>query len=150
MPESTTHLTCPSGQPDMADAQVFGVINGTPLEPRVSYLKKEAIVDLSQLPNMAPLLPGHVFRIAARCEQSRCIHFSGERCGLAQRIVDQLPEVVENLPMCQIRPTCRWYLEQGRHACLRCPQVVTYAAESMNPLVQIAMPSGSELPSDNN
>ncbi len=149
MTEGTGHLTCPSGQPDMADAQVFGVINGTPLEPRVSYLKKDAVVDLSQLPNMAPLLPGHVFRISARCEQRRCIHFSGERCALAKRIVDELPAVVEQLPPCQIRPTCRWYQEQGRNACLRCPQVVTYAAESMKPLAQIAMPSGSEASIDN-
>jgi hypothetical protein len=141
MTEKTAHLTCPSGQPDMVDAQVFGVINGTPSEPRVSYLKTEAIVDLSRLPNMAPLLPGHVFRISARCEQSRCVHFSGEQCGLAKRIVDGLPAVVEHLPACQIRPTCRWYQEQGRSACLRCPQVVTYAAESLQPLVRIAMPS---------
>jgi hypothetical protein len=144
MTEETAHLTCPSGQPDMVDAQVFGVINGTPSEPRVSYLKREAIVDLSRLPNMAPLLPGHVFRISARCEQNRCVHFSGERCALAKRIVDDLPIVVEHLPSCQIRPTCRWYQEQGRHACLRCPQVVTYAAENLQPLARIAMPSDPE------
>jgi hypothetical protein len=148
MTEKTTQLLCPSAQPDMTGATVFGVINGTPEEPRVSYLKKEAIVDLSRLRNMGPLLPGHVFRIAAQCEQNRCVHFSGERCALAKRIVDDLQPVAEHLPSCQIRPTCRWYEEHGSAACLRCPQVVTYVAESMRPLARIAMPNDPEHAAD--
>lgn len=149
MTEKAVTLTCPSAQPDMAGASAFGIINGTPEEPRVSYLKKEAIVDLSRLPNIGSLLPGHIFRIAAQCEQSRCVHFSGKRCALARRIVDNLSPVVEQLPLCQIRPSCRWYAEQGSAACLRCPQVVTYAAESMRSLTQIAMPNDSEHSTNN-
>jgi hypothetical protein len=88
--------------------------------------------------------PGHIFRISARCEQGGCTHFSGHSCALAKRIVDDLPAVVEQLPACQIRPTCRWYHEQGRDACVRCPQVMTYAAESMKPLARVAMPPNQE------
>jgi hypothetical protein len=43
----------------------------------------------------------------------------------AQRIVEGLAPVVNALPPCQIRPTCRWFRQEGRNACLRCPQVVT-------------------------
>ena len=33
--------------------------------------------------------------------------------------------VVGALPRCAIRPTCRWFRQEGREACLRCPQVAT-------------------------
>lgn len=136
---------CPSAQPDMEGAAVFGIVNGTPEVPRVSYLKKEAVVDLDRLPDLGPLKPGHLFRISATCEKSRCIHFSGERCMLAQRIVDKLPPVVDRLPPCQIRRDCRWHAEQGPAACYRCPQIVTYAAENMHSLVDIAVPASTRV-----
>ena len=41
------------------------------------------------------------------------------------RIVQQLPTVVETLPACQIRSSCRWWLQEGKAACYRCPQMVT-------------------------
>jgi hypothetical protein len=122
----------------MADARVFGVIEGTPEQPRVSYLKKEAIVDLAHLPPLDGLQPGHIFRIAAICEKGLCKHFTGQSCSLAKRIVDQLPPVVDALPPCQIRPSCRWYAEQRAAACHRCPQVVTFASTDMVGLVGVA------------
>lgn len=51
--------------------------------------------------------------------------FDGKNCNLATRIVQILPAVVDALPACLIRPTCRWYQQEGRAACMRCPQVVT-------------------------
>lgn len=141
MARTNSETTCPSAQPDMQDALVFGVINGTPTEPRVAYLRRDAVVPLDALPDLHGLQPGHVFRIAAKCEQSGCVHFGNGRCALAQRIVDQLDPVVNTLPPCQIRATCRWYAEQGAEACYRCPQVVTYAAEDQNALVAAAMPN---------
>ncbi len=133
-----TELTCPSAQPDMEGAQVFGVITGTPEAPRVAYLQGEATVDLTQPEALGGLQPGHVFRIGARCEESRCQHFDGSRCMLARRIATQLPTVVDVLPRCRIRSTCRWFAEQGGAACLRCPQVVTLASEDMPALVDVA------------
>jgi hypothetical protein len=145
MNEKVANLTCPSAQPDMQGATVFGLIQGTPESPQVAYLKKEAVVDLSRLPNLGGLSPGHVFRIAAQCEQSKCVHYSGERCALVKRIVANLPEVVEALPACRIRPTCRWHAEEGRAACLRCPQVMTYADSSMENLTRVAKAPDSAL-----
>ncbi|WP_313917537.1 hypothetical protein, partial [Tahibacter sp.] len=65
MAKTIPQSTCPSAQPDMRDALVFGVINGTPTAPRVAYLRRDAVVPLADLPDLRGLQPGHVFRIAA-------------------------------------------------------------------------------------
>jgi hypothetical protein len=36
---------------------------------------------------------------------------------------------VESLPPCKIRHECRWFLQEGRPACRRCPQVITEVRE---------------------
>ncbi|MGO8854340.1 MAG: hypothetical protein ACLQO1_01315 [Steroidobacteraceae bacterium] len=116
---------CPSAQPDMLGARAFGIILGSTEAPEVAYLKAEATIDLSRLTRLHNLEPTEVFRIAAKCEESRCAHFNGTRCTLAERIIEQLPPVVDALPPCTVRSTCRWYFEQGKEACIRCPQLVT-------------------------
>jgi hypothetical protein len=118
-------LLCPSAQPQMPDAQVLGVVSGGAGRPLVTYLSERVAATPELLAQAAPAAPGEVFRLAARCETSRCIHFDGQQCRLATRIVAMLPEVAENLPPCIIRKTCRWYRQEGRAACARCPQVVT-------------------------
>jgi hypothetical protein len=118
-------LLCPSAQPEMADAQILGVISAGTDEPRVAYLNERVAVTPELLAQAAPAAPGEIFRLAARCETSRCTHFDGQQCRLATRIVEMLPEVADNLPPCIIRRSCRWYRQEGRAACARCPQVVT-------------------------
>lgn len=127
-------LSCPSAQPDMQDARIFGVVSGTPAQPRVAYLKKKAQVSAQMLAELGDIDPTRVFRYAARCENGRCAQYGNGRCSLAQRIVTQLDAVVADLPSCQIRDTCRWFAEQGGAACLRCPQVVTLVPEDQNAL----------------
>ena len=117
--------SCPSAQPDMADARVFGVITGTLEAPRVAYLKSRAAVTPEMLDSVGELDPTLVFRFAGRCENTACGQFADGKCGLGQRILDQLPAVVSALPSCQIRATCRWHQERGDAICLRCPQVMT-------------------------
>ena len=143
MDRETKHTLCPSAQPDMAEASVFGIVNGTPLEPRVSYLDRDAAIDPADYGKLGSLQPGHVFRVSAKCEESRCVHFRNSRCSLAQRLVDRLHPVVDGVPHCRIRPNCRWFAEQGTAACLRCPQVVTFATERMDTLIAIAAPEAT-------
>jgi hypothetical protein len=146
MHREKSELSCPSAQPDMEDARVFGVIGGTADEPRVAYLKEEAVVDPVVFGEIGGLEPTHVFRFAAKCEEHRCAHFNGQRCTLAQRIIEKLDPVVDLLPPCLIRPTCRWFAESGREACLRCPQVVTRIPKGDDRLNQAArVPSSSEI-----
>jgi hypothetical protein len=118
-------LDCPSAQAGAEDARVFGVLTGTSDAPRVGYLTATQPVSDDLLALAAPAKPTAVFRIAARCETNGCKHFQGNACTLAQRIVEGLAPVVNALPPCGIRPTCRWFRQEGRNACLRCPQVIT-------------------------
>ena len=74
------------------------------------------------------------------CEKSACGHFSGDNCSLGRRVKSGLPPVVDALPSCLIRPSCRWYAEQGGEVCLRCPQVVTMIPAGDNALNQVAVP----------
>lgn len=136
-------LSCPSAQPDMANARVLGVLTGTPDQPRVAYLRPGATVDLAMLTRLGPLPPTQVFRFAAQCEEHRCVHFDGERCRLAKRIVATLAPVVDALPPCQIRPSCRWFAEEGAAACLRCPQVITMIPRADDDLNRAANPEAA-------
>jgi hypothetical protein len=109
----------------MADARVLGVVSGEAGAPRLAYLNERVPASAELLAEAAPAEPGEVFRLAARCEQSRCTHFEGGRCQLAVRIVEGLAAVTDKLPPCIIRSTCRWYSQEGAQACYRCPQIVT-------------------------
>lgn len=118
-------LLCPSAQPDMRDARLLGVTGGTAEKPELVYLNERVPITDELMAQAAPARPGQIFRIAAQCDENSCTHFDGTRCRLAARIVQILPAVTEGLPACVIRPTCRWYQQEGRAACLRCPQVIT-------------------------
>jgi len=110
----------------MSGARIFGVLGGSDAEPRVAYLKPGVRVPKSMLAQLAGRVePTEVFRFAASCEEHRCSHFDGTRCQLGERIARELDPVVDALPPCQIRATCRWFAEQGGAVCLRCPQIVT-------------------------
>jgi len=124
----------------MEDARIFGVLSGEPDAPRVAYLGRGTEVAPDMLEGLGSLKPTEVFRFAGRCEESRCSHFDGARCTLAQRLKAALEPVVEKLPPCSIRPTCRWYMEQGPGICLRCPQITTLNTAGPESLREAATP----------
>jgi hypothetical protein len=125
---------CPSARPEMDGAVIFGVVGGTVGEPRVAHLARPLPVTEELLALVEPVLPLQVYRTAAPCAQSACVHFAKNRCRLVSRIVNELPAAVEGLPACRIRPDCRWWQQEGKAACLRCPLIVT---ESVNPSEQL-------------
>lgn len=131
-------MQCPSAQPGMADVRVLGVVNRDGPAPTLAYLDKPVAPTPEMLALAAPLPVSNVFRLAARCEESKCTHFDGTRCQLAVRIASMLPEAVDSLPACTIRPQCRWFRQEGRAACLRCPQIVTGTYEADDVLQQVA------------
>jgi hypothetical protein len=93
-------LKCPSAQPGMGDVQVLGVISRDAEQPTLSYLD-EPVAPIEEILELAARLPiSHVFRLSARCEESKCTHFDGTRCQLAVRIARMLPEAVDSLPKC--------------------------------------------------
>jgi hypothetical protein len=116
---------CPSSQPNLDNVVIFGVVEGTVEEPRVAYLEKAQPLNKELQPSSSPVKATEMMRLASSCHEKGCVHFDGSDCRLAQRIVEQLPTVTETLPACQIRSSCRWWQQEGKSACLRCPQVVT-------------------------
>ena len=116
---------CPSAQPHMEGSTVLGVVGGTPEQPRLAYLAEPRPVTEELLALSVPVLPTAIFRFGAPCAGHACRHFDGADCRLATRIVQLLPPVVDGLPACHLRPDCRWWQQEGKAACLRCPQVVT-------------------------
>jgi hypothetical protein len=109
----------------MDGSVVIGVVGGSVDEPRVSCLDRPQPVTDELLELARPVRPTEVFRFAAPCAGHGCRHFDGAACTLAARTAETVPADEGRLPPCAIRPRCRWFAEQGKHACFRCPLVVT-------------------------
>jgi hypothetical protein len=115
---------CPSARPDPGSV-VFAVRTGDPDGHGVRYLDRTVATTLELLELTGEVDPREVFRFGAPCATSACAHFTGSRCSLVQRIVDELPPAVEDLPPCRLRARCRWFAEERGAACLRCPAILT-------------------------
>jgi len=114
---------------------------GTATEPRLAYLDQTAPATDEILEMAKPVQPTEVFRLAAPCVESKCCHFDGRNCQLATRIVQILPAVAEVLPTCAIRKDCRWFQQEGKAACMRCPQVVTLNCAASDSMQRAATPA---------
>ncbi len=116
---------------------MFGVRHPGIDGPLTAYLDRSVEATPEVLAMAAPAPPTEVLRMAATCEESRCVHFDGEDCRLATRIVALLPPVVGVVPRCAIRADCRWHRQEGKAACVRCPQVVTFLPDA-SPALRLA------------
>ena len=134
---------CPSAQPDMVGSKVFGVVGGTAEAPEVAYLAEPQPVTDELLALARPVTPTEVFRIAAPCSGGGCKHFSAEqsKCNLVEKTVRWASGGVEKLPACSIRPDCKWWQQEGRAACMRCPQVVTDRFQAPAAIAKAADPT---------
>ena len=139
-PENSRPVLCPSAQPGLAGSMAFGVVGGTADNPRVTWIEKPVPIteELLALTGLVP--PTQVLRIAAACQEGACSHFDGADCRLATKLVQLLPTVTGGLPPCRIRPDCRWFLQEGKAACQRCPQIVTYSVDPTPELSRAATP----------
>ncbi len=131
---------CPSAQPDTLGSTVFGVVGGTAEEPHLIHIEPRPVTD-AVLALAQPVHPTEVYRFAAPCAENACQHFDGANCRLASRIVASLPSVVDNLLPCHLRPTCRWWQQEGKAACIRCPQIVTETHNPSEQLQRVADPN---------
>jgi hypothetical protein len=136
--EPRKEIDCPSAPANAENARVFGMYTGAPGAHRVGYLTEALPVSDKLLALAGDAEPTQVFRIAGRCDSSGCNHFRDNSCTLAQRIVEGVRPVVNALPLCQIRSTCRWFRQEGKAACFRCPQVVTNNTNASDHEKQIA------------
>jgi hypothetical protein len=140
---SNAPLLCPSAQPEQPDARVFGVQTATAdNQRRVGYLTETVPVTEELMVSLGQTSAPEVLRIAAPCMHGACAHFEGGACALAGRVARMLGPVVSALPRCAIRPSCRWFREQGPAACVRCPQVVTNSYEGSGVPATVAYRDG--------
>lgn len=136
-----TPLLCPSAQPRGKESVMFGVVGGTVEEPRLRYLKQPVPVSDDFLDISALAEPTEIFRFAAPCVRKACQHFDGSKCRLVSKTVQLLSEVVEVLPPCRIRSNCQWWQQEGKAACMRCPQVVTTTYNPSEQIRQVTAPT---------
>ncbi|MFH7028983.1 MAG: nitrogen fixation protein [Heteroscytonema crispum UTEX LB 1556] len=143
MEDTTANRTtlCPSARPESLDGLVFGVVGGTVAAPRIAYLKQPLPITDELMAKASPVTPSEIFRTAASCAESGCQHFNGKDCRLAMRIVEKLPAVAAELPPCSIRRDCRWWQQEGKAACMRCPQIITDNYAPSEQLRQAADPA---------
>ena len=132
---------CPSAQPEMENSVVFGVVGGTVDLPQIAYLDMAQPVTDELLALSNPVNPTEVFRFAAPCAEGACRHFDGVKCRLVARAVQVLPVVVNRLPPCAIRPNCRWWQQEGKAACMRCPAITTEIYQPSDQQRQVANPA---------
>jgi hypothetical protein len=117
-------LMCPSAQPELAHSSIYGVIGGPQGKVDVVYLPEELPITSDLIALCAPVTPAEVFRIAAPCQGKKCQHFDGAECRLVNSLVQIAPST-NSLKQCAIRPSCRWYAQQGSRACVQCSAIVT-------------------------
>ena len=139
--ENEKPLLCPSAQPEMEDCVAFGVVGGTVEAPLMAHLEHPLPVTEELLALSNPVQPTEVFRFAAPCAGDACQHFDGTDCRLATRIVQIMPAVTSALPPCSLRPECRWWQQEGKAACMRCPQIVTASYNASDELRSAAAPA---------
>jgi hypothetical protein len=120
-------LMCPSVPAHYPDAVAFGVVTGSVDAPDMVPLIPALPVTDELLALAGPVSPGEVFRFAAKCIKGGCRHWEGEtqRCRLVAKTVQFAHVVVEKLKPCAIRSECRWWQQEGKAACVRCPQVAS-------------------------
>ncbi|HZT60060.1 MAG TPA: hypothetical protein VFA21_15735 [Pyrinomonadaceae bacterium] len=133
---------CPSARPEMKGAVAFGAVAGTVEEPFLVHFAAPQPVSDELLALARPAEPTEVFRFAAPCAGHACAHFDGQDCRLAARVVQILPAVTSSLPPCVLRPECRWWQQEGKAACLRCPQVVSECVAPSEEMMRAALPEG--------
>jgi hypothetical protein len=124
----------------MDGAVAIAVVDHTGAAPDVVYLEQPVAVSAELLEMAQPLQPTELFRFAAPCQTGACAHWDGDRCQLAARIVQRIPAAALSLPRCHIRTRCRWYAQEGRAACGRCPRVVTQNEAPSATMRAAAMP----------
>jgi hypothetical protein len=123
--KSPADLLCPSAPPDWKGAVAIGIVGGTAEAPRMMSLATPMPVTATLLKLAEPVEPTEVFRFAAPCMNDGCRHYGHGACKLAAKVVAMLTPTTDPLPYCTIRASCRWFQQEGREACRRCPQVVT-------------------------
>lgn len=78
-------------------------------------------------------VPEQRFRFASPCQESACVHWTGNKCGIIDHAKSAAQETQTDigtkklLPKCAVRSKCRWFAQTGSDACHVCPHVFNYS-----------------------
>ena len=125
--EKNQNKTCPSSLGQVG-SNLLGIVNpsGTvgffedPIEVTPEFLEDAG--DSESLERR--------FRFSNKCIQSGCKQWTGNECGVIKAVLalESIP-VNKDLPDCSIRPTCRWFSQEGAVACNGCRYIITNVSE---------------------
>jgi hypothetical protein len=129
-------LLCPSARCE-SGAILVGIAMP---DGRIAYAADRLVIDEAFVQTaQAGRSPESRFRFASRCAQGACRQWTGQQCGVIERVLelapasDQITDEITNeiageaagLPVCSIRMSCRWYQQRGATACSVCSLVLT-------------------------
>lgn len=118
-------VLCPSSR-CQPGALLVGIVL---TDGRVAYVSERLEID-RQFVELAQQgrAPETRFRFSTPCARGACRQWTGERCGVIDRLTPLLTATEVSaaaLPACSIRSNCRWFGQSGSAACAICPEVVT-------------------------
>lgn len=140
--DETARELCPSYRPELPGARAFAVVVGTPAQPEVAFMRRSMPVTDELLRRTGDVDPTEVFRFAGPCSRHGCRHYqaSSGNCQLVRRSVQLLDSDARRAPPCAIRNACKWWRQEGKAACLRCPRIVSSHAVPSERFVAAARP----------
>lgn len=119
--DSGAARTCPSARAEAGNL-LFGRVQGARVERLATPLPVDAAF-VEALAARGP--PEQRFRFAGVCAEGACAQWQDGACGVIRRVLADRKPVAEGLPACALRPTCRWFGQEGAVACAACALVVT-------------------------
>jgi hypothetical protein len=120
--------TCPSSSIQL-DANLLGAVNE---DGSVGFFSNPVKVDEEMIASLQKINdPETKFRFSNTCIEKGCNQWKNGACSIIKNVMQNNMELelVANLPNCSIRPTCRWYAQEGSSACSFCPHIITNMME---------------------
>jgi hypothetical protein len=126
-----TECTCPSGR-----CRASSLLIGVRTEAGLGYVTPPLPVDAEFIERVAETGGGaeQRFRFAEPCIERGCQQWTGDACGLIDRLLVSDQPAATDLPACGIRSRCRWFAQAHERACAVCPLVVTDNTASLSPI----------------
>lgn len=120
---ATESLTCPSSDGAIGNL-LIGIVcsDGTVAATRPPLGIDDDFVKKASVSSDQP--PETRFRFAGPCVTTACQQWAGTRCAIGDLVANASTTTAGHLPPCDIRPTCRWWSQNGPAACRSCALVV--------------------------
>lgn len=119
---AVNEFTCPSGNCSSGNL-LIGIVqrDGSVLGVHPPLEVDEVFVARAEASSTHA--PETRFRFAGACVTTACKQWTGHRCAISDAATTKAP-ALDRLQPCAVRPTCRWWAQNGSAVCASCPLVV--------------------------